>query len=70
MVFLLIHDDRLAAKVGYKRWYNSVYGRLGGWFRVQAVTEMNINYRVYIGSLADEKLSYYLIYIEYKNKQN
>lgn len=29
---------------------------------MHTVTEININYRVYIGSLADEKqLSYYLI---------
>ena len=37
---------------------------------MHAVTEININNGVRIGSLADEKLSYYLIYIEYKNKQN
>lgn len=57
MVFLLIYDDRLAAKVGYKRWYNSVYGRLGGWFRMHTVAEININYRVSIGLLAEKQFS-------------
>ena len=70
MMFLLIHDDRLAAKVGYKRWYNSVYGRLGGWFRVRAVTEININYGASISSLENEKLSILLDILIYKNKQN
>ena len=58
MAFLLIHNDRMAARVGLKLWYNSVYGRLGGWFRMQAVTGININYGVCVSSLADEKLSY------------
>ena len=47
----------MAAKMGLKRWYNSVYGWLGGWFRMRAIDVININYRVYVGSLADEKLS-------------
>lgn len=34
---------------------------------MSAIAEININYRGRIGSLADEKLSYYLIYIVYKN---
>ena len=57
MVFLLVHDDRLAAKVGLKRWYNSVYGRLGGWLRMHAVTEITINNGASISSLENEKFS-------------
>ena len=57
MVFLLIHDDRMAAKVGYKHWYNSVYGRLGGWFRVRTGHEINIKYGVRIGSRKEKQFS-------------
>ena len=67
MAFLLIHNDRMAAKVGYKHWYNSVYGRLGGWFRMRAVAEININYGVYISSYNEKQLSILLDILIYKN---
>ena len=34
---------------------------------MRAVAEININYGVRVSSLENEKLSYYLIYIVYKN---